>query len=66
MIYILKTKHIDLPDIRIILNLFWNQTVKIKVDNELFEKNKIIQGCILSVLLFTIYSKGIFEDINNK
>lgn len=38
LFHILKAEHIDLPDIRIILNLFWNQITKIKVNNEISEK----------------------------
>lgn len=38
LIHILKAKHIDYPDKRIISNLYWNQTVKIQVDHELSEK----------------------------
>jgi hypothetical protein len=34
LIKILKDKNIDSRDIRINLNLYWNQTAKIKVDDE--------------------------------
>jgi hypothetical protein len=66
LIKILKDKNIDSRDIRIISNLYWNQTAKIKVDDEFSDEIKIKkgvrQGCVLSPLLFNIYSEAIFEE----
>ncbi|KAI5753273.1 hypothetical protein M8J77_025408 [Diaphorina citri] len=66
LIDILKSKNIDSHDIRIISNLYWNQTARIKVDDELSDEIKIMrgvrQGCLLSPLLFNIYSEAIFEE----
>lgn len=66
LIDILKSKKIDSQDIRIISNLYWNQSAKIKVDDELSDEIKIMQGvrqgCLLSPLLFNIYSEAIFEE----
>lgn len=66
LIRILKAKHINYSNIRITSNLYWNQTAKIKVNNELSEKIKTIQGVrqrsILSQLLFNIYSEAVFEE----
>lgn len=66
MINILKTKDVDSRDIRIIHNLYWNQTAKIKVENELTEEMEIRrgvrQGCVLSPLLFNLYSEAVFQE----
>lgn len=66
LISILKTKNIDGHDIRIIANLYWNQTAKIKVESEFSEEIQIMkgvrQGCILSPLLFNVYSEAVFEE----
>uniref|UniRef100_A0A8D8V3E1 Craniofacial development protein 2 n=1 Tax=Cacopsylla melanoneura TaxID=428564 RepID=A0A8D8V3E1_9HEMI len=66
LINILKNKNIDNHDIRIISNLYWNQVAKVKVDDELSEDIQIMQGvrqgCVLSPLLFNVYSEAIFEE----
>lgn len=66
MIEILKQKNIDSRDIRIISNLYWNQTARIRVDESLSEEVRICrgvrQGCVLSPLLFNVYSEAIFEE----
>ncbi|KAI5707563.1 hypothetical protein M8J77_011831 [Diaphorina citri] len=66
MIKILKKTGIDDKDLKIITNLYWNQSATIRVDGEQTEAIKIErgvrQGCILSPLLFNIYSEQIFKE----
>jgi len=56
---------LDGKDIRIIKNLYWNQIAILKFENELTSEIPICrgvrQGCILSPLLFNIYSEIIFK-----
>ena len=57
---------LDGRDIRLIGNLYWNQRAAVRVDGQLSEEVSIMkgvrQGCILSPLLFNIYSEKIFQD----
>uniref|UniRef100_A0A8D8Q762 Craniofacial development protein 2 n=1 Tax=Cacopsylla melanoneura TaxID=428564 RepID=A0A8D8Q762_9HEMI len=67
MIEILKTIGMDGKDLRIIRNLYWNQTATIKLSNEdKTEEVNILrgvrQGCIISPLLFNLYSEEIFKE----
>ncbi|KAI5708046.1 hypothetical protein M8J77_015361 [Diaphorina citri] len=66
MIKILKKTGVDDKDLKIITNLYWNQSATIRVDGEQTEAIKIErgvrQGCILSPLLFNIYSEQIFKE----
>lgn len=60
---ILIEKNINSKDLQIIKCLYWNQTAQIKVDEELSEDIMILrgvrQGCVLSPMLFNIYSEAI-------
>jgi hypothetical protein len=65
LIGILKESGIDDKDIRCIANLYWNQTAEIEINNmkvdNLQIRRGVRQGCILSPLLFNIYSEEIFQ-----
>lgn len=72
LIEILKMKNLDTRDIRIITNLYFNQTANIRIQQQTTSsveiKRGVRQGCVLSPLLFNIYSEEIFaraltEDI---
>uniref|UniRef100_A0A8D8VL77 Craniofacial development protein 2 n=2 Tax=Cacopsylla melanoneura TaxID=428564 RepID=A0A8D8VL77_9HEMI len=66
MIEILQDSGIDGKDLRIIKNLYWNQSAVVKVNQEKTEEVKILrgvrQGCILSPLIFNLYSEAIFQE----
>ena len=65
LIEILQNIGIDDKDIRIVTSLYWNQTARVKVGNAFTESIEIgkgvRQGCVLSPLLFNIYSEQIFK-----
>lgn len=66
MMEILKKCGIDDRDLKIIRNLYWNQSATIKVDGEQTEdiqiQRRVRQGCIISPILFNIYSEQIFLE----
>ena len=63
---ILKSLNLDDRDVRIIANLYWNQSANIRIEGSLSEsiqiKRGVRQGCILSPLLFNIYSEAILNE----
>lgn len=62
---VLQRAGIDYRDIRILKNLYWNQTANVKISGKTTNNIKINrgvrQGCILSPLLFNLYSDIIFK-----
>lgn len=66
LIEILKKLNLDERDIRIIMNLYWHQKAKVTVDGEVSDQIEIMrgvrQGCVLSPLLFNLYSEAIFQE----
>uniref|UniRef100_A0A8D8T8A4 Craniofacial development protein 2 n=1 Tax=Cacopsylla melanoneura TaxID=428564 RepID=A0A8D8T8A4_9HEMI len=66
MIEVLTKTGIDTKDLKIITNLYWNQTAVLRTDGEHTEEVKILrgvrQGCILSPILFNLYSEHIFRE----
>lgn len=62
---LLEKIDIDDKDLRIIKNIYYNQTAKIRVDNHLKEaisiERGVRQGCILFPILFNVYSERIFK-----
>lgn len=63
---ILRQIGLDDRDLRVIINLYWGQTANIRIegeDSDSIEIQKgVRQGCILSPLLFNIYSEEIFKE----
>lgn len=66
MVEILKDLGLDDKDLRIIVNLYWNQSACVNVEGERTDEVKIRrgvrQGCVLSPLLFNVYSERIFRE----
>ena len=66
LVQMLRRLDIDQKDIRCIENLYWNQLAAVRFDNEVTKAQKILrgvrQGCVLSPLLFNIYSENIFQE----
>uniref|UniRef100_A0A8D8SH15 Craniofacial development protein 2 n=1 Tax=Cacopsylla melanoneura TaxID=428564 RepID=A0A8D8SH15_9HEMI len=64
MMEILKETGINDKDLRIIGNLYWNQTANLRTEGEHTENVKIMrgvrQGCVISPLIFNLYSERIF------
>ena len=64
----LERAGIDGKDIRMIIELYWNQKAAIRVDQELSDpveiKRGVRQGCVLSPYLFNIYTEFIFRESN--
>lgn len=67
LINCLKKIGLDGKDIRFISNLYWTQVAVIRTDNGNSEKIKILkgvrQGCIISPILFILYSEMIFRAL---
>lgn len=65
----LKDINIDGKDLRIIRNLYWQQSAAIRIDNEIGEyqpiKRGVRQGCVLSPDLFSLYSENIMRTIQD-
>ncbi|GFS25422.1 endonuclease-reverse transcriptase [Elysia marginata] len=64
---ILNSTDIDGKDLRIVRNLYWEQTAATRIDDEISEykpiKRGVRQGCVLSPDLFNIYSEMILRNI---
>ncbi|XP_072402422.1 uncharacterized protein [Diabrotica undecimpunctata] len=65
IIEVLHKIGVDYKDIRTIASLYWGQTAKVKVGstftNKIEIKKGVRQGCILSPILFNIYSEEVFK-----
>jgi len=66
---ILKEVGLDGKDLRILGNMYWNRTACLKLDEDITDDAKILrgvrQGCILSPLIFNLYSEKIFKEALN-
>ena len=67
LLRVLRDLHLDGRDLRLIENLYWNQTAAVRVGDELTEwqeiRRGVRQGCVLSPDLFNIYSEMIMREL---
>ena len=65
----LQSLDLDGKDIRLIKNLYWNQSAAIRYQNELGNftqiKRGVRQGCVLSPDLFNLYSENIMRHLED-
>ena len=69
LIKCLKDIGLDGKDIRVITNLYWHQQAAIRVENDISEytpiQRGVRQGCVLSPILFNIYTELIFRQFED-
>ena len=67
MIEILRATGVDTNDLRIISKLYWNQIADVRTEQGTSEttaiRKGVRQGCVLSPLLFNIYSESIVREV---
>ena len=67
LIQCLQEIGLDGKDIRIIANLYWHQQAAMRVENDISEytpiQRGVRQGCILSPILFNIYTELISDNL---
>ncbi|KAK3769432.1 hypothetical protein RRG08_066439 [Elysia crispata] len=65
---ILNQQDIDGKDLRVLRNLYWDQTAAVRVDGELSEytniKRGVRQGCVMSPDLLNLYSEVILRNLD--
>ena len=66
---IIRKYEIDGKDVRLIKNLYWQQTASIKTEDGLTAsfpiKRGVRQGCVLSPPLFNVYTDHIFRNVED-
>ena len=64
-----KKLHVDGKDLRIIKNIYWEQTAPVKIENETcaFQdiKRGVQQGCVLSLDLFNLNSETTLRELED-
>ena len=65
---ILQRLHLDGKDIRILSNLYWDQTACVRLEHMFSEykpiKRGVRQGCVMSPDLFNLYSETILRNLD--
>lgn len=66
MMELLRGQGLDHEDVQLIKNLYWEQTGCVRIGDTLTSgtpiRRGVRQGCVLSPLLFNIYSESIFQQ----
>ena len=69
LLNMLQDLDLDGKDIRLVRNLYWNQSAAIRYQNELGNfthiKRGVRQGCVLSPDLFNLYSENIMRHLED-
>ena len=69
MLETLKKLEIDGKDLKLIMNLYWQQTASIKTEegqsSSFNIKRGVRQGCVLSPSLFNVYTESIFREFED-
>ena len=69
LIQCLREIEVDGKGIKIIINLYWDQTAAVRIMNELSDEIRIQrgvrQGCVATPTLFNLYTENIFRHIIN-
>ena len=69
LLNILEHLDIDRKDLRVIRNLYWDQSAAVRIGGELSEytliKRGVRQGCVMSPDFFNIYSEMILRNLEN-
>ena len=69
LITYLRNINIDNRDIRLITNLYWEQTASVRVEQDMSQevdiRKGVRHGCVLSPTLFNLYTETIFRHISN-
>ena len=65
----LKNINIDYRDIKLIINLYWEQKASFKAEQDISDEvdieRGVWQGCVVSPVLFNLYSETFFIHITN-
>ena len=65
----LRKLDIDGKDLRVIGNLYWDQTAAVRIESEVSDckpvKRGVRQGCVVSPDLFNLYSETILRNIED-
>ena len=68
LMIMLEKLEVDGKDLRLIRNLYWDQTAAIRIDGEVGEwkniKRGVRQGCVMSPDLFNLYSENILRNLD--
>ena len=66
---ILEKLDIDGKDVRVVRNLYWDQTAALRIEGEHSEfrniKRGARQGCVMSLDFFNLYSELILRNLEN-
>ena len=66
---LLQQLDMDGKDVRVIRNLYWEQSAAVRIDEELSKcieiHRGVRQGCVFSPDLFNLYSENIMREISN-